>query len=265
MAILRSDETKIVPAFLYYVLNTEQMRDTVRGTSGGSNIQNLSGSIGNLPIPLPPMEVQREVVRECAHIDGERQEALREVMRCKEGIAALFATIGTSGQYPTVRLESLLESITGNITKIDKSAILEEGKYPVVTQESGRLVSGYSDNEDVITDVPLIVFGDHSCTFKYVDFPFLRGADGTQLLKISKNQADIKFIYYYLSTVKIENSGKYERHFKYLKSLPIPLPPLAVQRALVEQAAELEALIARSGDKAAACAQRKQALLDERL
>ena len=62
----------------------------------------------------------------------------------------------------------------------------------MVTQEQGSLISGYTNNKNSITDLPIIVFGDHSCTFKFIDFPFVRGADGTQLLKINTNLLSIK-------------------------------------------------------------------------
>lgn len=143
-------------------------------------------------------------------------------------------------KYPLVILESLLEPIIGNTTKIEKKEIKERGKYPVITQEANSLIAGYTDNENVINDLPLIVFGDHSCTFKYLDFPFVRGADGTQLLKSNQKNVITKFLYYVLQNIQIENYGKYERHFKYLKTNKIPLPPLAIQRQIVSECEKID-------------------------
>jgi len=151
-----------------------------------------------------------------------------------------------TSKYPLVTLDTLLESINGNVTKIEKKEIKLEGKYPVVTQETEVLISGYTDNERVITDLPLIVFGDHSCTFKYLDFPFVRGADGTQLLKSNRDKVITKYLYYVLQTIPIVNSGKYERHFKYLRSSKIPLPPLKVQRLIVEECEKIDAAYSTS-------------------
>ena len=143
-------------------------------------------------------------------------------------------------KYQLVILESLLEPIIGNTTKIEKKEIKERGKYPVITQEANSLIAGYTDNENVINDLPLIVFGDHSCTFKYLDFPFVRGADGTQLLKSNQKNVITKFLYYVLQNIQIENYGKYERHFKYLKTNKIPLPPLAIQRQIVSECEKID-------------------------
>lgn len=141
-----------------------------------------------------------------------------------------------SSKFPIEVLRNILFPIDGNTTKIEKNEIKEEGKYPVITQETENFISGYTDNENAITDLPLIVFGDHSCTLKYVDFPFVRGADGTQLLKTNQEKVLTKYLYYFLQNVEIENSGKYERHFKYLKEQQIPIPEnIEIQQQIVSE------------------------------
>ena len=162
-----------------------------------------------------------------------------------------------SYKYPTKRLEQLLLHIEGSLTKIGKDEILTDGKFPVITQEAGILISGYTDNNEPITDLPLVVFGDHSCTFKYVDFQFVRGADGTQLLKVDEEEILSKFLYYCLLTFPIENSEKYERHFKYLKNVPVPLPPIELQQRIVAECQDI--------DKEANTAKEKIAELQEEI
>ncbi len=144
-------------------------------------------------------------------------------------------------KWEQVYLENALVNIVGNTTKIPKSKILESGSTPVITQEKDKLVSGYSENSKTILDLPIILFGDHSCTFKFIEFPFLRGADGTVLLK-PNNKFNIKYFYLFLDILGknlIYNKDKYERHFKYLSNIKIPIPPLDIQEKIV---AEIEVL-----------------------
>ena len=101
-------------------------------------------------------------------------------------------------KYPLVPLGSILKDIVGPITKVDNSQILKAGDIPVVAQNTDSIVCGYIDNIEPITDLPLILFGDHTCCFKYIDFPFVRGADGTQLIKIDENEILLKYLYYIL-------------------------------------------------------------------
>lgn len=142
-------------------------------------------------------------------------------------------------KYPLVRLEQLLLPVVGAQTKIAKEDILEKGKYPVITQEANRIIAGYTNNSKPITDVPLIVFGDHSCTYKYVDYPFVRGADGTQLIKVNEDVI-LKYLYDYLQIAKIENQGKYQRHFKHLKQAQVPIPSKDIQQQIVDECQKVD-------------------------
>ncbi len=141
------------------------------------------------------------------------------------------------------RLENILVPVKGFTTKISNKEIKNSGKYPVVTQESKVIISGYCDNNKPITDLPLIVFGDHNCTFKYVDFEFIRGADGTQLLKTGEG-VNVKYLYYFLSTIKLKN-GKYERHFKYLKNINIPIPRTDIQNRIIAECNDISEEVIR--------------------
>jgi len=78
----------------------------------------------------------------------------------------------------------------------------------------------------------VIVFGDHTRSFKYVDFPFCMGADGVKVLR-PKLETDVKYLYYYLRQLRLTDGG-YDRHFKYLKRSTIVLPPLAEQHRIAE-------------------------------
>ena len=162
-------------------------------------------------------------------MDWSRSEFDKEISTQKQSF------VRVESKYPLRILEDLLVEIKGASTKIARESIRETGDIPVVTQEVGSLISGYIDTKDAITDVPLIVFGDHSCTFKYIDFTFVRGADGTQLLKFNTKISDTKYLYYYLSNTPVVNANKYERHYKYLKKQQIPLPPLDIQQQIVTE------------------------------
>ena len=115
--------------------------------------------------------------------------------------------------------------------KIQTSDYLKSGKYPIIDQGQDQIV-GYTNEEDgVFTEVPAIIFGDHTRIIKYIDTPFFLGADGVKLLKCKIHSADYKYLYYYLQLIKIPNTG-YNRHFKWLKESNILLPSLDEQRRI---------------------------------
>lgn len=138
----------------------------------------------------------------------------------------------------------MLKAIVGPTTKIKSSQIRDQGSIPVVSQESGVLISGYVENLDPITDLPIVLFGDHTCEFKYVDFPFVRGADGTQLLKFDPAVVESRYMLYLLRNSAGLHPEKYERHMKYLKDLDVYLPSLSVQTSILSEVQEIEDKIA---------------------
>ena len=150
-------------------------------------------------------------------------------------LKSLLDTIPTppAQGWEKVRLERVLTKPNINNIKIPQNNFLKDGLYPIVSQESDSTINGWTNLDNPIEDLPLIVFGDHTCIFKFVDFPFFRGADGTKILKFT-NELNIKFAFFILRMLEITNKHKYERHFKYLKNLQIPLPPLKEQEQIVK-------------------------------
>lgn len=123
--------------------------------------------------------------------------------------------------------------VTKQGTKLQTSEYLASGKYPIIDQGQDD-IAGYTDREDgLFTDVPAIIFGDHTRIVKYVDMPFFLGADGVKVLKATIPDVDCRYLYYAVSAVKIPNTG-YNRHFKWLKEAQIPLPDISTQRRIAD-------------------------------
>lgn len=116
----------------------------------------------------------------------------------------------------------IFEDVTKHGTKIPTNQYQSEGKYPIIDQGQEE-IAGYINQENgLFTDVPAILFGDHTRIIKYVDTPCFLGADGVKLLKAKSENANYKYLYYVLLNAKIPNTG-YNRHFKWLKEVDIPL------------------------------------------
>jgi type I restriction enzyme S subunit len=121
---------------------------------------------------------------------------------------------------------------SGGNKKLAKTEFLESGEIAIVDQGK-ELIAGYCDNLNfaVKTKPPYIVFGDHTRIFKFIDFPFVMGADGTKVLQPKDNNCFTKYLYYFFLSINIPETG-YNRHFKYLKELQIPLPLLEQQKKI---------------------------------
>ena len=111
------------------------------------------------------------------------------------------------------------------------------GMIPVIDQ-SREFISGYTnDTESLVqSNAPVIVFGDHTRILKLIQFPFAKGADGTQLICSSSNHMPQRLLYCSLLNIDLSNYH-YARHFKYLKAEVIFVPTMEIAN-LFESIAE---------------------------
>ena len=117
-------------------------------------------------------------------------------------------------------------------TKIKAEEYYDTGSHIIVDQGQEQ-IAGYTDVEEgLFTDVPAIIFGDHTRIIKYVDEPFFLGADGVKVLRCRYCDANYKYLYYALKSTRIPNTG-YNRHFKWLKETKIPYPGRNEQNKIV--------------------------------
>lgn len=136
---------------------------------------------------------------------------------------------------------------TKNARKVKSSDYNNEGKYPIIDQGS-KLIHGYTDELDgLYTDVPVIIFGDHTRRFKLIEEPFFIGADGTKVLKLRSLAYDYKFIYYYLLHQNIPDTG-YNRHFKWVKEIEFPEIAHSIQCSIVKKLELLNNLISTKNE-----------------
>ena len=138
--------------------------------------------------------------------------------------------------------------------KVPKSDYSETGRWPIIDQGQ-EFIAGYTDDESRVIhhEVPVIVFGDHTRIFKFVDFSFTLGADGTKPLLATDGFVP-KYLYYALCNLKIQSRG-YNRHYTVLKEMLVGKPSVGEQHEMV---AILDAI-----DRKIDLHRKKRAVLDD--
>jgi type I restriction enzyme S subunit len=128
------------------------------------------------------------------------------------------------GAWTTATVAECLSPVplTGK-AKIQARDYKPSGRFPVVDQGQD-LIAGWTDEAEAVIDtpLPLIVFGDHTRAFKFIDVPFARGADGTQLL-MPKPNINPLFFFYACRAIDLPARG-YNRHFTVLKEKEVSYP-----------------------------------------
>ena len=107
--------------------------------------------------------------------------------------------------------------------QISKSNYKKSGQWPIVDQGQ-KFIAGYIDDDDKVihSNQPIIIFGDHTRTLKYIDFEFCLGADGTKPL-LANEGFNTKYLYYALTNLEVPARG-YNRHYTIFKEMLIVKP-----------------------------------------
>lgn len=228
LATIYRNEKKALAKFLFYIL----LKIDAKTITPNSAYPSLKLSeISNIEIPLPPLEVQEEIVKELdqyqAIIDG-----------AQKVVDNWNPIIEINPEWEKVPFIEQLEKVKYT-TKIQTNAFLEEGNYPIVDQ-SINFIAGYWNNEEDVFHInkPVTIFGDHTKIVKYIDFDFVLGADGVKIL-VANNNWNPKFFYYTVFNTKIRDLG-YARHFKEFQDKEIYKPSLEEQKAIVAKIEEEE-------------------------
>lgn len=142
----------------------------------------------------------------------------------------------------------VFDDVSSKFIKIKLKEINNSGAYPVIDQ-SEEFISGYSNILPKPKDkMNVIIFGDHTKILKYVDFPFIKGADGVKVLSLRNENYNIKYFYYFLKTLNLPDLG-YSRYYKILKETYIPVPNIQSQNKFAKIFECIENLIQNRQDQ----------------
>ena len=226
--------------FAYYLL---QCLDFGLFNSGGAVPTLNRNTLNAFIIDLPPLPTQRKIASILSAYDELIENNLKRIQLLEEQAqltyeewfvrlkfpghenTAINKETGLPDGWEKVKLGDILKRVQ-TTKKIKTSEILEEGNIPVVDQ-SRDFIRGYTNDKDSLLDynVPLIVFGDHTRIVKFINFPFARGADGTQIILSKESKMPQHLFYYVIKNIDLSDYH-YSRHFKYLKDFDINIPKL---------------------------------------
>ncbi|MGP5194145.1 restriction endonuclease subunit S [Psychrobacter celer] len=225
--------------FIYYLLQSFDFKKFSDKTGvPGVNRNDLHA----VKVKVPPLPEQQKIAKILTTWDKAISTTERLIDNSKQQKKALMQQLLTGkkrllddngnpfeGEWKSSNFSKVFEVANNKNSQVKSSDYLESGTIPIVDQGK-KLVSGYTNKQDIYSDTPVIIFGDHTRVVKWVDFNFCQGADGTQVLK-PNSILETKFAYYLLSHTPIPNLG-YSRHMRELKekSFKYPIDKLEQQK-----------------------------------
>ena len=242
MIRVRLNQKITTPLFYYYYFTSYEGRGRVLSLSTGVNVKGIKGSeLNNLQIPFPPLETQKRIASILSTYDDLIENNLKRIKLLEETAQNIYKEWFVNFRFPNYEHTEFdaesglpkgweIDVIGNQLLTIKRNGKLKtddyevEGKYPIIDQGNGY-IAGYTNNEEIVqeTHLPVVVFGDHTRRVKFVNFPFVSGADGTQLM-FPKNE-NLLPAYFYLSIKNIDLSNyAYARHYKFMKEQQIIIP-----------------------------------------
>lgn len=237
--VIKPIRDKILPYYLVFFLHTNIFINYATSMMKGVHLPRVSWTIikrFKIPIPFrngkPDLETQKKIVEyieaNFSRIDKILEKKKREI----EWLDELWESVLEQAFKPKdgeewreVRFNKLISKEKYQVGKVKvRNGLANSGKIPVIDQ-SQELIRGYLDNEELKYKgpLPLIIFGDHTKVIKFIDFPFIVGADGVKILIPNKDLIYPKYFCWLLRKVKLPDRG-YARHFKILKQATYLIP-----------------------------------------
>lgn len=237
---LRANPVEAEPLFLASVLRGKTFNEKVLEKLRGAQLPRIGWKdFAQIEIPLPPLEVQREIVAE-----------IESYQRVIDGARAVIDNyrphIAIDPEWGSDKLKNLIDTVTPPL-KLQTEDYKSEGEVPIIDQ-SKELIAGWTSEVHgaVQPGNGLVIFGDHTCVVKFVDQPFVQGADGIKILK-AKDSLLPRYLAYFLRAYPLPQDG-YRRHFSKLKEWDIRLPSPDEQAAIVQELDEEHSIVEGNRD-----------------
>jgi len=138
------------------------------------------------------------------------------------------------GKWKMVRLGDVLDYEQPTKYIVQSTDYNDGCSTPVLTAGQSFIL-GYTDEKDNIfsENLPVIIFDDFTTAIKYVDFPFKVKSSAMKILQAQPN-ADIKYLYYYMTTIKADTQLHRRYWISKYSNILIPLPPLPTQQKIAD-------------------------------
>ena len=252
------DNDKVLTKYIYYLIKDKTTNFYKKGQQYPQfNLEMFN----NFQIHFPPLQIQQQIVEKFDEIEKKQEGNRRKIEGNEVKIFEVIEDVDEK-QEPII-FTDFAKTIQPRI-KLQKQEWLSKGDYPIISQETNNLISGYTNNEEaVIKEKPIIAFGDHTLCVKYIDFDFCYGAD---VLKVDNTKIDTKLFSYILKNrLKEIDDKKYSRHFSKVKLLKFKLPSLETKHQLLQQINQIEKENEELKREIEALEQQKKEFLDKYL
>ena len=138
-----------------------------------------------------------------------------------------------------MKLEDVLDYIQPGPYIVESTDYSDDYNTPVLTAGKSFILGKTNEEKGIFNELPVIIFDDFTTATKFVDFRFKVKSSAMKILKPKDSSVNLRFVYYYMQTVRVN----FDTHKRYwiseFSQLPINVPPPAEQLRIVQKIEEL--------------------------
>lgn len=274
---MRPITNRVLPEYIGYYMRLPNFRGEFRAFSTMTTRASLRNEdLLGLEVKLPSIEIQKQIADILSAYDDLIENNQKQIKLLEEATQRLYKEWFVDLRFPGHENTKIVDGVPegwikekiGKIIKkvhrtkqIVASEYKDEGSIPIVDQ-SRAFVAGYTNDLEARVDfgIPIIVFGDHTRIVKLIQFPFAKGADGTQLIISDCLEMPQRLLYCSIMNIDLSNYH-YARHFKYLKEEKIMIPTVKVANEFENNVTGIFSKIQNCRDEIIRCQKTRDLLL----
>ena len=264
----------IIPQYVKYFFESGFYWEQIANNSVGVGQPNVNGSsLGNLWVPIPPIQEQRRIVDKlvswCLMIDkiSENQELItQQIEELRNHILNLAISGKLVAQEPSdepaiellkkvnpaykpcdnrhyrnvpkgwavCKFEDILEYEQPQQYIVNSTDYSDEYEIPVLTAGKSFIIGKTNEKSGVCKRLPVIIFDDFTTDSKYVDFPFKVKSSAIKILH-AKGNVNPQYIAYLMSVTRLIGDTHKRYWISEYSKMPIMLPPVNEQEKIVSE------------------------------
>lgn len=234
-----ANNEEVLDRFIYFLLASKQSLLYKISNRNAVPFSIDREKILDIKVPVPPLEVQKEIIRildTFEELDGELKAELAARKKQYEHHRKALLTLDDEN-LQWVPMGEVLDFKQPGPYLVDTKEYSNDFDVPVLTAGQ-TFILGYTDEKEGIYEAsknsPTIIFDDFTTANQWVDFPFKAKSSAMKMLIPKTDLLILRFAYFYLQTLNFKPK-EHARHWigTFSKKL-MPLPSLSDQMKIVE-------------------------------
>ena len=261
MGIIRVNPQKCLPKYLYYyLLASSEYREEIKLLTQGANINNISSTINSIKIPLPALDIQKQIVRE---LNGYQQIIAGAKMALSNYLPTISCSSGSKKALEDIAIfkpsKDEVKSMPGetDVSFVPMADIntFDASFAPKENRKLSDVLSGFTyfkDNDILLAKITPCFENGKAAIARNLTNGI--GFGSTEYIVIRANTSLVypEWIFYHINTPEFIEGGKVfmtgtagqqRVDINYAKQYRIPVPPLEEQKKILDQISYEQSLI----------------------